>query len=794
MLLPLLAVMATAVPDSGRAFSGRDRQLAVAIPRLAAAARVDGVLDEAVWAQAARLTGFSQYQPVDSRPAEDDTEILVWYAPDAIWFGVRADESHGDAIRATRANRDNIGSDDHVQILLDTYNDRRRAFLFGVNPFGVQQDGTRSDQFSGGAGGMSGGGGGVGFNFLDGNVDLNPDYVFESRGRLVPGGYEVEIRIPFKSLRYQEGREQTWGINVLRRVQHSGFQDSWAPVVRASATFLGQSGTLEGLHDLHRGLVLELTPFGTQRLDGGRDSTGWAYDGVSELGFDARWGITQNLSLNGTWQPDFSQVEADVGQVLLNERFALFYPEKRPFFLDGLEQFDTPNQLIYTRRIGDPDLGVKLAGKVGGTNVGVIAARDGQGQSLYGEHPLIGAARLRTDLGASSTAGLVATAREDGDAHSRLVGADLRIVHSRLYFLQFQAVGSWARVTPRDSLGQLARDGAGRFVYTPAQGQLYQAMWDRTGRNWGFNYSVTAVSPDFDAAVGFVNRTDVVHSAIYNRLTGYGASGALVQTYGTFIALERIWPWAGARLNDAMEGSEAINPTATLRGGWQIGGSLQRAFFSFHPGDYEGYEVVEAPGPVPVLGPFAVPGQMSDLWSGSLRVTTPTWRRLTASASVGAGATPIFAEATRGRAFRASATLDLRPAPPMRVAFQVVRLHIERSRDGSRFSTETIPRLKMEYQLSRAVFVRFVGQYTVRERAALLDAAGRAIAIDGVPATATSSSDFRMDWLFSYRPVPGTLVYLGYGSTLAEGDAIGHRDLRRASDGFFGKVSYLLRL
>jgi hypothetical protein len=233
-LLPL-ALAAQVVTDSGPVFDGRTRQLRVQVPRFEETVQVDGVLDETVWARAARLTGFSQYQPVDSRPAEERTEIYVWYGPTAIYFGIRAFEPHGDVVRATRADRDNIGSDDQVQILLDTYNDRRRAFVFGVNPFGVQQDGIRSDQFSGGAGGAFRGGGGFGqMNILDGNVDLNPDFVFESRGHLTPWGYEVEVRIPFKSLRYQDGSPQDWGINVLRRTQHSGYQDAWTPVVRAS--------------------------------------------------------------------------------------------------------------------------------------------------------------------------------------------------------------------------------------------------------------------------------------------------------------------------------------------------------------------------------------------------------------------------------------------------------------------------------------------------------------------------------------------------------------------------------
>src|SRR5512134_1432173 len=175
MLITTLLTLALG-QDTLPVYSGRGNQLSVAIPRLEAQAAVDGRLDESVWSRAARLTDFSQFQPVDGRPAEEPTEILVWYAPDAIWFGIRARENHGNVVRATRANRDNIASEDHVQILLDTNNDRRLAFLFGVNALGVQQDGTRSDQFGGGAGGQSATGGGTGnINPLDGTVDLNPD-------------------------------------------------------------------------------------------------------------------------------------------------------------------------------------------------------------------------------------------------------------------------------------------------------------------------------------------------------------------------------------------------------------------------------------------------------------------------------------------------------------------------------------------------------------------------------------------------------------------------------------------
>src|SRR6266576_498587 len=336
MLLAL--VTAVVLQDSAVAYDGRANRVHVNIPRIESAVTIDGSLDEPVWRQAARLTGFSQYQPVDGLPAVDPTEVLTWYSADAIYFGIKAREIHGNVVRATNANRDNIDSEDQIQILLDTDNARQIAFLFGMNPYGVQQDGTRSAQFAGGAGGPSATGGGFrNINPLEGSVDLNPDYFFESKGRLVEGGYEVEIRIPFKSLRYQDAKVQSWGLHILRRVQHYGFQNTLAPAIRANANFLAQSGTLDGLHDLKRGLVLEATPTVTAHADRSPTINNGNYQRKADLGGDARWGIRQNLTLNGTINPDFSQVEADVGQVLLNERFALFYPEKRPFFLDGLE-------------------------------------------------------------------------------------------------------------------------------------------------------------------------------------------------------------------------------------------------------------------------------------------------------------------------------------------------------------------------------------------------------------------------------------------------------------------------
>src|SRR5213594_797194 len=177
-MLSVLLLLLQSAGDPGPVYDGRARRLDVHAPRIDTTVTIDGRLDEPVWQRAAVLTGFSEYRPADSRPAADSTQVLVWYAPDAIYFGIRAYEAHGSVVRATLADRDNIDADDKVQILLDTYDDHRRALLFAVNPLGVQQDGVRSEGQDAGAAG-----GGVGTGRFDGIVDLSPDFVYQSRGR-----------------------------------------------------------------------------------------------------------------------------------------------------------------------------------------------------------------------------------------------------------------------------------------------------------------------------------------------------------------------------------------------------------------------------------------------------------------------------------------------------------------------------------------------------------------------------------------------------------------------------------
>ncbi|HJP61766.1 MAG TPA: DUF5916 domain-containing protein, partial [Gemmatimonadaceae bacterium] len=351
-------------------YSGRENQINVKVPRIEADATIDGALTEPVWQQAAVLTGFSQFSPHDGIPAADSTQVLVWYSPTAVYFGIRAFEAHG-AVHATLADRDKISADDNVQILLGTFHDHRQAYVFAVNPFGVQMDGTIVEQGQQLTGQWT--------PTLSGRVapDLSQDFVFSSKGRLTDYGYEVEIRIPLKSLKYQSADVQSWDINIVRQVQHSGYEDSWVPAKRANTSFLSQSGSLDGLTGMSRGLVLDVNPSVTQKITGAPAASGWNYDrGSPQIGGRVQWGITNTLTLNAAVNPDFAEVESDAGQFVIDPRLALFFPEKRPFFLEGLDVFNTPNNLIYTRRIVQPDVALKLTGKVGGTSLGMMSAAD----------------------------------------------------------------------------------------------------------------------------------------------------------------------------------------------------------------------------------------------------------------------------------------------------------------------------------------------------------------------------------------------------------------------------------
>ena len=764
MLFLLLAALQPPAPDS---VPGRGAP-AFEAPRIEAEVVVDGELDEAAWGRAARLTGFHGYQPADGRPAAERTEVLVWYSPTAVHFGIRAHDSRPETVRATLADRDRIDQEDRVTLLLDTFDDRRRAFLFAVNPLGVQQDGVRSEGSS------------TAGNPFGGSTDLSPDYQWQSRGRRTDWGWQAEIRIPFKSLRYDPAETQRWGLQVTRHVQRAGHEDTWTDVRRGSASFLGQSGTITGLRDLRRGVVIEAQPFVTAATSRARAEPGAALERgatVGSTGLNARLGFA-SLSLDATVNPDFSQVESDVGLVTANERFPLFVPERRPFFLEGIELFASPNQLVYTRRVVEPLAGAKLTGKIGRWGVAYLNALD-EAQFEGARDALFNVLRLRRDVGSNSLVGLTATDRRAGSAYNSVAAADARVVFGK-YYVEGQAGVSRTR-GPGDA------EDAVRWA------PFWTAEFDRTGRSWGFNYSVERLDERFDTQAGFIPRVGVLSASGFNRLTWYGPQGATVENVTTFFGPRYLWDERDLGAGP-VEGEENVNTTVRLRGGWQLGARVARAFADFAPTDYAGYLVAGGDDGSGPFVPFAPAAGVRGQPSLELSVTTPVFRHFTATVEASGGEVPLFAEAASGDRREASLTLALRPTTQLRADLTAVWQRLTRDTDGSEFARTAIPRLRVEYQPMRALFFRTVAQYRAERRAPPLAPSGHPLyGPGGAPLAGFETNGLRLEWLASFEPTPGTVAFLGYAVDMTERDPLAFDRLRAVEDGVFLKLAYQFR-
>ena len=781
MLLPLLLLLATDPPEPPARYVGRSGQLEVRLPRQEADAAIDGKLDESVWGSAVVLAGFSQFSPTDGVPAADSTEVLVWYSPTAIYFGVRAFEAHGP-VHATLADRDKIAADDHIQILLSTFNDARQATVFAVNPLGVQSDGALVE---------TGASSGNGFNnavVKRESADLSPDFVFDSKGRVTEYGFEVEVRIPFKTLRFQAKQEQSWGINVVRLVQHSGREDSWTPARRARASFLAQSGRLVGLTDLRRGVVLDLTPSLTSRTIGASGPSGWEYAGGGpELGGTVRWGVTSNLTLNGTANPDFSQVESDAQQFAFDPRNELFFQEKRPFFLDGIEQFSTPNNLIYTRRIVQPVAAAKLTGKAFGTDLAMLSAVDDKLSSLSGsDNPLYNLLRIQRDIGAQSRVGVVYTDKVEGSNYNRVAGADSRLVFGDVYSAQLQLAGSRTRHNGNTITGPL---WSGRFL--------------RTGRTLGMRYTFSGIGDDFRSESGFIQRIGVVRANIDHSITLYGKQGGILESFTGDVALDGTWEYDRFVNGEGIQDKKLhFNTNTRLKGGWQFGASILTESFGYPADIYADYalEMPTASGTLDTV-PFTGQPTIPNL-DYVLSLDTPKFSHFSGNIFFLWGHDENFYEWASANITWLDLTLDWRPTDKFRLNGQYHIQYVGRRSDGSTVNIWRSPRLKLEYQLSRPIFLRLVGEYTTERRDALRDDTRTNAPIlifdsdanSYVRTTRFGNRAFRGDFLFSYQPTPGTVLFAGYGSTLVDPTEQGQSSLRRTEDGFFLKLSYLFQL
>ena len=778
---PAASASTTAAAHAGPTFDGRRGQLKVATPRRDASVVVDGRLDEAEWRNAALLTGFSQFFPSDGVAAQDSTEVLVWYSATTLHVGIRAFAPTG-SVRANLADRDRISADDNVQLFLGTYGDSRQAMVFSVNPLGIQSDGVLTE-----TGAASGGGFFGGTARTRENADLAPDYVWQSKGRLTDAGFDVELAIPFKSLRYRAGDEQQWQLHVIRTVQATGHEESWAPALRANASFLAQSGQLAGLRDLRRGLTVDLIPTLTSSAVGTADpsTTRWGYEqSRPELGGSARWGITSNLTLAGTANPDFSQVEADATQFTYDPRRAIFFAERRPFFLESQEQFTTPNQLIYTRRIAQPVAATKLTGKHGGFDLGVLSAVDSRDASLTGNRsPIFNIVRVQRDLGATSRLGFAYTDKIDGSAWNRVLGIDGRIVRG-IMSTQFQLAGS---ATHNDN----------GTVRAP----LWNLATTRNGRRYYSRYSFSAISDNFDAQSGFISRAGVANLATTHRFTRLGAPGARVEVVAPELFLDGTWRYRDLVTRRAAQDVKFhVRVNTRLRGGWQVGAQALIEEFGYDPDLYRSYYLF-APraGGLDTIA-YSGTANLPNLdWVFSLG--TPEFKRFSFNTFALYGQDENFPEWSSAIIGSVQGTLNLRPTEQLRLAGTLTHDTFDRKTDGSRVLTRSARRLRMEYQVTRQIFVRLIGEYSLTQQDSLRDDSRTNLpvylrAADGTftRATAFERKRGRLDVLFSYLPTPGTVFYVGYGDALAANKPEGPDRLQRSRDLYFLKLSYLFRL
>ncbi len=432
----------------------------------------------------ARVHSFRQTAPSDGEAATQETEVYLGYDQLNLYVVFVASDTEPDKVRGTLTRRENIdNSDDWVEVALDTFSDGRRAYLFDCNPLGVQWDAQHSE--------ISG-------------ENASFDAVWDSRGRITDQGFVVWMSIPFKSLRFPETDQQIWGIQFRRWQSRIPELSIWPHISSRVQGRLNQAAQARGLSDISPGRNIQLIPYGTFRSFRALDTRGPSsprfrqVDGEADGGIDAKWVIQDNLVLDATLNPDFNQVESDQPQVTANQRFEVFFPEKRPFFQENVTFFDTPLSLVFTRRIADPQLGARITGKVGPWAIGAMVMDDeSPGKSVpvgdpgEGDRALFGIFRVSRDLFGQSSVGVIYTDREFQQAHNRVGGVDARFKLGRNWGTALQAVTSQTRFEDGEEVA----------------GPAYRARVDRNGRKLNMSISYDDVGEGFLTQTGFVSRT-----------------------------------------------------------------------------------------------------------------------------------------------------------------------------------------------------------------------------------------------------------------------------------------------
>jgi hypothetical protein len=467
------------------------------IPRIDHSPEIDGTLSVGEWDNATAINVNIETEPGYNTVAEVTTQAFLMEDGDFLYVAFIAEDEDIDQVRAFFRDRDGIWRDDRVGVVLDTFNDERRAYEFFVNPFGVQADSIYDD--------------------VNRNGDDSWNAIWQSAGTLNNKGYIVEMAIPFKQLRFSPNQErQTWGIDLVRNYPRDrSNRIANNPKDRDISCYLCQIGKVRGMANLKTSRNLEVIPTLTSTAIQTRDPAAgnWNSQAVDpDAGVDVRWGITQDIYLNATLNPDFSQVEADRAQLDINNTFSLFFPERRTFFLDGADYFDTFEDLVYTRNIASPDYGIKLTGKTGRHTYGLLTANDeftsflipralSSSVASLGEFESdIAIGRYRMDIFDNSTIGAVFTNRNGAGYDNTVMSIDSVLRPTEKDTLSLQATH-----TTSDYPLQIQTDFDQRSNLSDDSLRL---EYRHNDERWDWRVGYTDVGKDFRADLGFINRAD----------------------------------------------------------------------------------------------------------------------------------------------------------------------------------------------------------------------------------------------------------------------------------------------
>ena len=701
--------------------------------------KIDGKMDEAVWEKALVLDANIEVRPAENVPAPVMTKAYIFHNQNHFYVGIKAFDPEPEKIRARYCDRDDIWDDDWVLILFDTFNDQRRTYDFFCNPYGIQADQIESP---------TGGGG-------------SWDAIWESNGQITEEGYVVEMAIPFSSLGFQRtDGEQIWGFDVVRSYPRNVRHHIGAFLRdRNNNCYMCQSNKLVGFAGATPGRNIELDPtFSSVYSQEREDETSGPFidDKNNELGLSARWGITPNMNLNATINPDFNNVEADAMQLDINNQFAIYYEEKRPFFLEGADFFTTPFNIVHTRTLANPTWGAKVTGKEGANGLGYFTVEDemtnflfpgpeGSDSETSNKKSIGSVLRYRRDLGEKSNIGLVMTDREGDMYHNRLGGIDGDFKFTKSDRLTLQVVTSNTQYP--DSIAVDYEQPQKTF-----DGNAYSFYYEHGNEKYEVYSLYKRVDQDFRADLGFITQAGYQYNETggtykwradgenwYNWLSLYG-SYDLKRDFDDHIfhkAWTFRWNFEGKKQShahiytefgrDRYEGQE-------FRANWVQG------CFGFYP--WEGLAFLHI---------FALFGDRIDYDN------TQAGTRLQINP---------YMEWNLGK----------------RVKLELEHTYEHLDVDAGRLYTANITRFKFIYQFSKRMFLRTILQYRNYDREVEL------YQDDDVDA---KTEKLFSQILFSYKINPQTVFFLGYSDDY-QGDH--ETSIIQTNRTLFAKLGYAYRL